>query len=452
MSDDPSQTNTMPAEGGAGAEAHEIIQQMETLVDVESGLAQAHLAVEQEGLNKDDEDVDGFLDAADDVEGALEAAIVPPPDQAQPSSTTIDVQVPGFGNTSPADPAVASTTTTIEESTGAVDVDAAVATQAPEASSSTGHPMSQAAVEAEQAIEAVNADIPVPILPEQVDEPAHDVVMETTIEEETSSMQIDTTDTATPPSTAQEQTQATIPPAPVEEEEDVPRPRYDPSEPQEPIYVASASSVPTASYDPSIPQTEPAAVKYDPSEPQTEPAPTPVRYDPSEPQTEPAPTPVKYDPSEPQQAVPIAVDPRLAGKPENARPNEVGMSEIKQQDISSTIPQSAIPSSMTQAPPPVPQPIQPYTAPPSSSSRPLPELPADITPESPSVVTNQHLVNIWRNSESYRLGTWLTVDTSDMRAVLGLFDWSVVNSEINDARAWFAVISKEDPTAVRLPR
>lgn len=382
MSDDPSQSNNTSAQSGAGAEATEIIQQMETLVDVESGLAQAHLAVEQDGLQKDDDDVDGFLDAAEDVEGALEAAIVPPPpDQSsQPSSTTHDVQVPGFGNTSSTDAApVASTVTNVSESTGAVDANVAVAPQAPEGSSSPGHPVSQAAVEAEQAIEAVNADIPVPILPEQVAEPAHDIVMETAIEEETSPMQIDTSTVTSPPSTAQEQTQATIPPVPVEEEEDVPRPRYDPSEPQEPIYTASNSSAPTPSYDPSVPQTEPASVKYDPSEPQTEPAPIPV----------------KYDPSEPQQSVPIAVDPRLAVKSENAQPSEVEMSETKQQDIPTTIPQSA-----SQAPPPIPQPTPPYTAPSSSSSKPLAELPEDITPESPSVVTNQHLVNIWRNSES----------------------------------------------------
>lgn len=42
----------------------------------------------------------------------------------------------------------------------------------------------------------------------------------------------------------------------------------------------------------------------------------------------------------------------------------------------------------------------------------------------------------------------LTLDTSDTHALLGLYDWSIANSEINDARAWFAVIVKDDPSAV----
>ena len=32
-----------------------------------------------------------------------------------------------------------------------------------------------------------------------------------------------------------------------------------------------------------------------------------------------------------------------------------------------------------------------------------------------------------------------------------MFDWSIANSEIIDARAWFAVIARDDPTAVSLP-
>lgn len=388
------------AEAGAGAEATEIIQQMETLVDVESGLADAHLAVEADALGQDNlalpdstgdqdgDDVEGFLDVAEEVEGALEAAIVPPPDQSQSQSQTqstpSDAQVPGFGNSSHISSAPDATNTAAV----AVLSDAAPSHPTQESSSSTGNPVSQTAVEAEHAIEAVNADIPVPILPEQIAEPAHDVAMETTIEEETSPMQIDTTSITPSPSAVQEQTQATISSAsaPVEEEEeDAPRPRYDPSEPQEPAYVPS-SSAPTPSYDPSVPQSEPNGNKYDPSEPQSEPAPAPV----------------KYDPSEPQQSAPIAVDPRLAVKSaDDAQATDVEISELKQEVTPANIPQTAAPApaSATQPPAPTPIPTQPYIAPVPSSSRPLAELPADITPESPSVVNNQQLVNIWRNSE-----------------------------------------------------
>lgn len=42
----------------------------------------------------------------------------------------------------------------------------------------------------------------------------------------------------------------------------------------------------------------------------------------------------------------------------------------------------------------------------------------------------------------------LTSDASDPRAVLELFNWSVQKSEIIDARVWYDVLAKDEPTAV----
>lgn len=342
------QSTSSGSGSGSVSEASGIIQQMQNLVDVESGLAEAYVAVETAGAGNVDEiavnddgadaadDSMGFMQAATKVEEALESAIPPAPPAA--------AILPGFGSASTPDQMQQSTST------------------------------STAATEAQQAIDAVNADIPVPILPKQVAEPIHDVAMETAVEEETSPMQVDM------------------------DEEDV-RPRYDPSEPQ----TAYDPSEPQTTYDPSEPQTT-----YDPSEPQ-------VTYDPSEPQGQEV-TRASYDPSEPQQIEPeqpISERPAVAS-PQKQTFGQQGSSDhyappatavdprqqsipVKQENASNNgtpIQQSALPAAPAPAPAPVP------TLAPIPTGRPLCDLPSDITEESPSVVSNRELANLWRSSES----------------------------------------------------
>jgi hypothetical protein len=320
----------------SASEASGIIQQLNTLTDVESGLAEAHLAVENQAAQADvnsdeiaiDDDetaaatqTDAFMAEAEKVEGALESAIPPAPSS--------DPRLP--------------------------------AQAAPHNDHSTA-----TVTEAQETIGIVNADIPAPVLPEQVAEPAHDVVMETTIEEETSPMQVD-----------------------VEEEEEV-RPRYDPSEPQD-------TYEPPQRYDPSEPQDQaPApAVRYDPSEPQGEPAPA-ARYDPSEPQDT---TSVSYDPSVPQTieqpSAQVTSQPRessVAASAEDIKPVIPASSDprfqqvpIKSEEVKTEFPSTSSTSE------------QPFSHLPNL---PLSELPAGITEQSPSVVNNKEAAIGWRASES----------------------------------------------------
>jgi len=349
---------------------------MQNTIDVESGLAEAHLAVENQAstvdadadanadeIAIDDESAAGaenepepFLAEAEKVEGALESAIPPAPSHSvQPSPVTAaESSIPGLGNDPRLQPAAVPSH----------DHDAT----------------SQAATEAQQAIDAVNADIPAPVLPEQVAEPAHDVAMETTIEEETSPIQVD------------------------EEEEEI-RPRYDPSEPQEPI--SYDPSEPQTRYDPSVPQEQQSApLRYDPSEPQDQES-APVRYDPSEPQDT---TPVSYDPSVPQQSA-TAEQPngeatvRDPSQAPEASPT-AGAADTPATDIKSAtgsdprLQQIPVKAEMTVKSeyPSSSMNDQPYIDP--FPGRPLRDLPENITEQSPSVVANQEVANRWRASES----------------------------------------------------
>jgi hypothetical protein len=336
MSDNQEQEQDQDHTSSA-SEASGIIQQLNTLTDVESGLAEAHLAVENQAAQADvnsdeiaiDDDenaataqTDAFMAEADKVEGALESAIPPAP--------TSDPRIPAQ-----AAPHNAHSTATVTE--------------------------------AQETIDIVNADIPAPVLPEQVAEPAHDVVMETRIEEETSPMQVD-----------------------VEEEEEV-RPRYDPSEPQD-------TYEPPQRYDPSEPQDQaPApAVRYDPSEPQGEPAPA-ARYDPSEPQDS---ARVSYDPSVPQTveqpSAQVTSQPRessVAASAEDVKPVIPASSDprFQQQPIKTEEVKTEFPSTSSTS-------EQPFS---HLSNLPLSELPAGITEQSPSVVNNKEAAIGWRASESF---------------------------------------------------
>jgi hypothetical protein len=408
------QSSSSGSGSGSVSEASGIIQQMQNLVDVESGLAEAYVAVETAGAGNVDEipvndeeedagatanDTMGFMQAATKVEEALESAIPPAPPAAS--------ALPGFGSASTPDQVQQSTST------------------------------STAATEAQQAIDAVNADISVPILPKQVAEPIHDVAMETAVEEETSPMQVDM------------------------DGENV-RPRYDPSEPQ----TTYDPSEPQTTYDPSEPQTT-----YDPSEPQTtyDPSEPQVSYDPSEPQGQDD-TRASYDPSEPQQVEPeqASSERQAVVSPQKQTFGQQGSSDhyaplaaavdprqqsnpVKQENASNNstpIQQNALPPAPAPAPAPAPVP----TLAPIPTGRPLCDLPADITEESPSVVSNRELVNLWRSSESPlpSVKCSLLLDPSNTHALLGLFDWSIQRSEAADARAWYAVIAKDDPSAVSL--
>jgi hypothetical protein len=331
----------------SASDASEIIQQMQNLVDVESGLAEAHLAVE----NVDESaDAEHFLEEAEKVEGALESAIAPAPTHTQ---------------------VVAESTNLPQASDPRLQAESSIHDHAAF--------QSQAATEAQEAIDIVNADIPAPILPEEVAEPAHDVVMETQVEEETSGdMQVDGEE---------------------EEEEEV-RPRYDPSEPQEPI-----------SYDPSEPQT-----RYDPSEPQEQ---APVRYDPSEPQGESA----RYDPSEPQDAPVVSYDPSvpqgitLAEQQNSYRPLQAREPSLAAATASSPVDTSsgAITTDpgvqqalnkehgvkpevdiKTELPSQEPTPFQSHDQAPIHPDMPLSDLPEGITEQSPSVVANKQAAHAWR--------------------------------------------------------
>jgi hypothetical protein len=325
---------------------------MQNLVDVESGLAEAHLAVESQAADAnsdeiaiDDEsdpipaaqtDTSTFLAEAEKVEGALESAIPPAPSASDPR----------------------------------------LQAQALAAAPSNDHYISQTATEAQQSMDAVNVDITAPVLPEQVAEPAHDVVMETTIEEETSPMQVD-----------------------VEEEEEV-RPRYDPSEPQ-------GTYEPPQRYDPSVPQDQ-APVRYDPSEPQDQDEVTPrPRYDPSEPQDT---APVSYDPSVPQTTFlqPPAAD---SSHPAQAREpsllSATASSPAAADDVKPAV-QGSDPR--LQSLPIKPEVTVKSEFPSLSNSddqsfgQPLPglplgDLPDGITEQSPSVINNKDAANSWRASE-----------------------------------------------------
>ena len=378
----------------SASEASGIIQQLNTLTDVESGLAEAHLAVENQAAQADsntdeiaiDDDenaaaaqTDAFMAEAEKVEGALESAIPPAPSS--------DPRLPA--QAAPHIDDSASQTATVKE--------------------------------AQETIDIVNADIPAPVLPEQVAEPAHDVVMETHIEEETSPIQVD-----------------------VEEEDEV-RPRYDPSEPQE-AYEAPQR------YDPSEPQDQAPvpAVRYDPSEPQGESAPA-ARYDPSEPQDT---APVSYDPSVPQSIdQPSAQENSLDSSQPRESPAAASAEEVKP-----VIPASSDPR-FQQQPIKAEEVKTEFQATSSTSEQPfsqlpnlpLSDLPAGITDQSPSVVNNKEAAIGWRSSEfahKKRIGEVLISDQRDTQALLHLFGWSIDNTEINDARAWYAVIEKDSPSAV----
>jgi hypothetical protein len=416
----------------SASEASGIIQQMHNLVDVESGLAEAYLAVEDQASSVDaagatdttadeiaiddesaagaENDSDPFLAEAERVEGALESAIPPAPSHSVQPVTSAESSIPGLGN----DPRLHQ------------------AAAAAAASSHDHDAVSQAATEAQHAIDAVNADIPAPVLPEQVAGPAHDIVMETKIEEETSPMQVD------------------------EEEEEV-RPRYDPSEPQEPI-----------SYDPSEPQT-----RYDPSEPQEQQL-APVRYDPSEPQGEDS-APVRYDPSEPQDTTPVSYDPSVPQQPlsvdqpsgQTTRRDSSQVRETSLAVAAADSPAASVDVKPAVGPDPRLQqlPVKPETTVesefPSNSTndrafvdplpgRPLSDLPENITEQSPSVIANKEMTHRWRASKSADIPNEpvLIPDPNDSQALLRLYGWSVDNTEINDARAWYAVIAKDNPSAV----
>lgn len=326
----------------SASEASGIIQQLNTLTDVESGLAEAHLAVENQAAQADsnsdeiaiDDDenaaaaqTDAFMAEAEKVEGALESAIPPAPSS--------DPRLPA--QAAPHTDDSASQTATVEE--------------------------------AQETIDIVNADIPAPVLPEQVAEPAHDVVMETHIEEETSPIQVD-----------------------VEEEDEV-RPRYDPSEPQE-AYEAPQR------YDPSEPQDQAPvpAVRYDPSEPQGESAPA-ARYDPSGPQDT---APVSYDPSVPQS---IEEPSAQANSFDPSQPREVSAA-ASAEEVKPVMPTSSDPR-FQQQPIKAEEVKTEFQATSSTSEQPfsqlpnlpLSDLPAGITEQSPSVVNNKEAAIGWRASE-----------------------------------------------------
>ena len=347
----------------SASEASGIIQQLNTLTDVESGLAEAHLAVENQAAQADsnsdeiaiDDDenaaaaqTDAFMAEAEKVEGALESAIPPAPSS--------DPRLPA--QAAPHTDDSASQTATVKE--------------------------------AQQTIDIVNADIPAPVLPEQVAEPAHDVVMETHIEEETSPIQVD-----------------------IEEEDEV-RPRYDPSEPQ-------GEPAPPARYDPSEPQ-DTAPVLYDPSVPQSteEPSAQANSFDPSQPREVSAAVSVE----DVKPVMPTSFDPRSQQQPIKA---EEVKTEFQAMSSTSEQPFSQLPN------------------------LPLSDLPAGITDQSPSVVNNKEAAIGWRSSEfahKKRIGEVLISDQRDTQALFHLFGWSIDNTEINDARAWYAVIEKDSPSAV----
>ena len=44
----------------------------------------------------------------------------------------------------------------------------------------------------------------------------------------------------------------------------------------------------------------------------------------------------------------------------------------------------------------------------------------------------------------------LILDNTDTQALLRLFGWSIDNTEVADARAWYEIIKKDSPSAVRL--
>lgn len=73
----------------------------------------------------------------------------------------------------------------------------------------------------------------------------------------------------------------------------------------------------------------------------------------------------------------------------------------------------------------------------AKSAAPLTPLPEGLTDASPSARANPQWIRQWRQ------------DPADSYVVLALFNWSISKSEISDARAWFAALYEENPTAMQ---
>ncbi|BEI92019.1 uncharacterized protein CcaverHIS019_0408390 [Cutaneotrichosporon cavernicola] len=89
----------------------------------------------------------------------------------------------------------------------------------------------------------------------------------------------------------------------------------------------------------------------------------------------------------------------------------------------------ATPSNGTPMPMPMPD------IPADTNDQPKVDLPEGLTGDSPSVANNHDLVRQWRH------------DPSDQALLLWLFNWAVDRSEVEDARAWYAALAVDNPTA-----
>ncbi|ORY33805.1 hypothetical protein BCR39DRAFT_519303 [Naematelia encephala] len=166
------------------------IEAMQQLTNIEADLAEVATAVAAApiqdattSMQVEEGADDALMQNAEQVESVLEQSIPPAPE-------TKEVQMQDV----PSDEVqVAVTATQTEtETPSSVEINT---------SPLIVEPSSTAAVEAANAISAINADIANPVLPESVVSPAHDITMETQAEEASSSIIVETIDVVQPEQT-----------------------------------------------------------------------------------------------------------------------------------------------------------------------------------------------------------------------------------------------------------
>ena len=76
------------------------------------------------------------------------------------------------------------------------------------------------------------------------------------------------------------------------------------------------------------------------------------------------------------------------------------------------------------------------------------DLPEGLTPSSPSVLSNRDLIRAWKDGKCVVGKHHSCLAPTNPTILLTLFNWAVQKTEINDARAWYDALAKEEPTAV----
>ena len=162
--------------------------------------------------------------------------------------------------------------------------------------------------------------------------------------------------------------------------------------------------------------------------------------------------------SGPEEAKPVVKEGDI-GTPHDSQSTSLINSEQQQESLE--VPQATIardPSPLEQPVvippnaglPPKPEPV-PQTHAPIEEFRPDVDFPAGITASSPSVLANPDLLRAWARGEYTECTTALfrlIVEPKNPNIILAFFNWAVQKSEVTDARAWYELLSIDEPTAV----